>query len=397
MEHCLRWYGPSDPVSLSDVRQTGATGIVTALHHVPNGEAWTEAEIQKRQREIHDGSPDPGGLRWSVVESVPVHEDIKRGCAAPRLFDNYRATLRRLAACDVRTVCYNFMPVLDWTRTDLEHRWFDGSTALRFETELLAVFDLFLLRRPGAEHSYTEDTRAAAERRFSEMTGAQQERLAATVAAGLPGSEESWGTEELRAQLELYEGLQATGLRDNLVRFLEEVVPTAEEVGVRLAIHPDDPPVPLLGLPRVVSNGADLSTLLDAVESPANGLTFCVGSLGAGQANDVEDLARTFAGRTHFVHLRNVKRGTHDGDFVEADHLDGDTDMVQVIAAMLREEEASDRSLPMRPDHGHALMDDLSKEARPGYTAIGRLRGLAELRGVERALQATGAFREAGS
>ncbi|MEM9408541.1 MAG: mannonate dehydratase [Acidobacteriota bacterium] len=388
MEHCLRWYGPDDPVSLRDVRQAGARGVVTALHHVANGDEWTDVEIERRLQEIAEGSPDAGGLRWSVVESLPVHEEIKRcGPRRNELLDTYCRNLERLGSFGIETVCYNFMPVLDWTRTDLSVNWFDGSKALAFSLVDLVAFDLFALQRAGAEHGYPDAVLSEARRHPP-----SPERLAElgrTIAAGLPGSEESYGVAELRSALADYADVHRGALEDSLDAFLRTVVPVAEGAGVRLAIHPDDPPLPLLGLPRVVSTASDLRRLLGSVESEANGLTFCTGSLGAHPENDVPALAEELSPRVHFVHLRNVEKGSSPGDFVESDHLDGDVDMVRVIGALLDEEERSRRALPMRPDHGHAMLDDLGKESRPGYSAIGRLRGLAELRGVEHALRAS--------
>ena len=302
MEHCLRWYGPEDPVELAAVRQAGATGVVTALHQVPNGETWPQLEIETRKRQILEGSPDRGGLHWAVVESLPVHEEIKfGGPQRPHLLDNYRESLVNLAACGIRTVCYNFMPVLDWTRTDLEHRWFDGSVALAFSLEHLVAFDLFILERAAAADDYPAQVCQKAKVLYDGFTREQKDSLCRTVAAGLPGSEESYGIEELKARLADYSQVDADLLQENLVTFLEEVVPVAQELGMKLAIHPDDPPLPLLGLPRVVSNAEQIGSLLTAVDSPANGLTFCTGSLGAHPANDTEAMAERFADRTHFV------------------------------------------------------------------------------------------------
>ena len=375
-------------MSLHAVLQAGATGVVTALHNIPNGQAWPKQEIEKRQRVVAEASPGPQGLRWSVVESLPVHEEIKwGGPRSDQLLDSYRQSLRNLGESGVRTVCYNFMPVLDWTRTDLEHRWFDGSTALAFSMTHLVAFDLLILKRENAGDDYPKELCAQAEALFKSLSQAARERLTQTIAAGLPGSEESYGLDELRSRLSDFAGLKADDLRNHLRTFLEEVVPTAEQYGVHLALHPDDPPRAILGLPRVVSSADDLTAVLEAVSSPSNGLTFCTGSLGASADNDVESMAQRFAKRIHFAHLRNVQRGSVDGDFIESDHLTGDVNMVDVVRTLLEEERGSGRVLPMRPDHGHAMLDDLNKAARPGYTAIGRLRGLAELRGIEAALR----------
>lgn len=389
MEHCLRWYGPDDPVSLADIRQAGASGVVTALHHVANGGAWPASEVETRLTEIARRSPDSGGLRWSVVESLPVHEEIKHG--GPRragLLDQYCRNLEVLGSMGLETVCYNFMPVLDWTRTALEQRWFDGSHALAFSVVDLVAFDLFALRREAAETDYP--AAVVEEAKQSRPSPERLRQLERTVAAGLPGSEDSYGLPELRDALDDYREMGRRELEGNLAHFLRTVIPVAESAGVRLALHPDDPPMPLLGLPRVASTGDDLRRVLATASSEANGLTFCTGSLGAHPHNDVEALAEELAHRVHFLHLRNVQKGGHPGDFVESDHLDGDVDMVRVIRAFLGEESRSGRRLPMRPDHGHAMLDDLGKAARPGYTAIGRLRGLAELRGVEHALTRPG-------
>ncbi|HVC59010.1 MAG TPA: mannonate dehydratase [Acetobacteraceae bacterium] len=392
MEQTWRWFGPDDPVRLPEIRQAGASGIVTALHHIPYGVVWSQDEIARRKAMIE---ADPAlGLRWSVVESLPVAEAIKlgEGDLGP-LFDTYRQSLRNLAALGVTTVCYNFMPVLDWTRTRLAVPLPGGGTALRFEAAEYVAFDCFILGRPGAEADHPPALLARARAWFDGASESDKDRLLANIMAGLPGAYDRYDVPGLRRVLDRYKDTTRDGLRENLARFLREVVPTAAEAGIRLAIHPDDPPRPLFGLPRIVSDAADLAFITEAVDSPANGLTLCTGSLGAGAANDLPAIATRFADRIHFVHLRNVAKEP-DGSFVEADHLDGDVDMVAVVAAMLREQArrrdagAADWRLPFRPDHGHELLDDARRKTHPGYPLIGRLRGLAELRGVMVALAA---------
>jgi mannonate dehydratase len=388
MEHTWRWFGPHDPVTLAEIRQTDATGIVTALHHIPNGEVWTPEEIAARQAEIK-----AAGLTWSVVESVPVHEHIKHGGPErDRAIANYAQTLRNLGAAGLRTVCYNFMPVIDWARTDQRWPLATGGYAMRFDFIAHAAFDLFILERPGAEQDYTANEITRAREYFE---GADDEQLAAlteTVLIGLPGSEESYDLDSLRAGLRQYDGIDAQALRDNLGSFLRGVIPAAEEAGVRMAIHPDDPPRPLFGLPRVVSNADDVQWLLDAAPSPANGLTLCVGSYGSVPTNDVVELTRRFADRIYFAHLRNVTIESDGKSFFEDGHLDGGTDMVAMIRELVLEERrraaAGDpaAAIPMRPDHGHFLLDDLNRRTYPGYALIGRLKGLAQLRGVELAV-----------
>jgi len=386
MEQTWRWFGPDDVIQLGHIRQAGATGIVTALHHIPYGVVWTTEEIEARKALIEaDASL---GLRWSVVESLPVHESIKLGGGdlAP-LFDNYRQSLRNLARCGVTTICYNFMPVLDWTRTELHHPLPGGGTALRFNAHEYAAFDCFMLQRPGAEADVSPEVLARARFWFEHTSENGKRKLLANIMAGLPGAFDRYDIPGLRRMLDRYRDVTAQRLRENLARFLREVIPVAEEVGVRMAIHPDDPPRPLLGLPRIVSNEDDLALITAAVDSPANGITLCSGSLGAGADNDVPAIARRFASRIHFAHLRNVAKEP-DGSFAEANHLGGDTDMVALVGVLLGEQkrrrEAGDPRwrLPMRPDHGHELLDDLGKPTHPGYPAIGRLKGLAELRGV---------------
>ena len=387
MEHTWRWFGPRDPISLADIRQTGATGIVTALHEIANGEVWPVAAIAERKALI-----EAAGLSWSVVESIPVHEDIKRGLPGrERYLENYCQSLRNLAQCGIDVVCYNFMPVLDWTRTQLAHLLPDGGWALRFDQDAFAAFDLCILQRDGAEAEYSTAEIERARRYHAGLDDAGRDELVRTLIAGLPGAEEGYTVADLRALLATYAGIDAARLREHLATFLQTVVPVAEEVGIRLGVHPDDPPRPLLGLPRVVSTAADAQWLLDAVPSPANGLTFCTGSYGVRADNDLVAMARQFAPRIHFVHLRATRREADPRSFHEAHHLDGDVDMVGVIRELVREERRRAREggarLPMRPDHGHQLLDDQGRRTNPGYSLIGRLKGLAELRGVEQAVR----------
>jgi mannonate dehydratase len=383
MEQTWRWFGPNDAISLAEIRQTGATGIVTALHDIPYGVVWPREAIAERKAMI-----EAAGLRWSVVESLPVSEAIKLGEGNLQpLFDNYRESLRNLGAEGIDCVCYNFMPVLDWTRTQLAQPLPQGGTALRFNAHEHAAFDCLMLQRPGAEAEYTPELLARAKTWFASATDAQKDQLLATIMAGLPGAYKRYDVAGLREVIDAYKGFTADDLRRHLADFLKAVIPAAQEAGVRMCIHPDDPPRPLFGLPRVVSNMDDIEFLLDAVDAHENGLTLCTGSLGAGPANDLPAIARRFAHRTHFVHLRNVAK-EQDGSFQEAEHLGGDVDMVAVITALLEEQGRrkakgdADWRMPVRPDHGHELLDDSKRHTHPGYPLIGRLRGLAELRGV---------------
>ena len=388
-----RWFGPDDPVTCSDIRQAGADGVVTALHEMAPGEVWQPADIAARKAFI-----EAAGLEWSVVESIPVHPAIKLGDdRAQPYIDAWIETMRNLAAAGISTICYNFMPVVDWTRTDLRHPTRRGGLALRFDPVEFAAYDLFILQRVGAEADYAGDIIAAAEAHFATMDEDAGQRLESTIIAGLPGSELSHGREDIRAAIAEYDGLGAAGLRASLIAFLEQVAPAAEACGARVCLHPDDPPFPIFGLPRVVSTAADYGAVFDAVPSLANGITLCAGSMGSRPDNDVIAIAETFAPRLHFAHLRNVTIEP-SGAFFEDDHLEGGVDMVGLVSVLLKEEARRraegrmDQVIPMRPDHGHLLLDDIGKQTNPGYSAIGRLKGLAELRGVARAVSSLAAI-----
>ena len=390
LEQTWRWFGPKDPVSLADVRQAGATGIVSALHHIPNGQVWTVAEIQQRKDEI-----ERAGLTWSVVESVPIHEDIKKASGNYKQYiETYKECLVNLAQCGIDTVCYNFMPVLDWTRTDLDYQLPDGSRALRFDTTEFCAFEVYILKRPGAEKSYSAQQLSRARNWLDGADEAAVQKLTSNIIAGLPGSEESFTLEAFADVLTTYDTVDEAALRANLYSFLKAITPVTENAGILLAIHPDDPPFPILGLPRVVSTEADARQLLAAYESNHNGLCFCTGSYGVRADNDLPGMVDRLGNRINFVHLRATQRDA-DGNFHEADHLAGDVDMYGVMKALLLEQKRRigegrrDLRMPFRPDHGHRMLDDLNptKRTNPGYTAIGRLRGLAELRGLEMGIE----------
>ena len=385
MTQTWRWYGPNDPVSLLDVRQAGATGVVNALHHIPNGDIWSVKEIQKRKNEI-----EKAGLTWDVVESLPVHEKIKtRSADFEQIIENYKESMKNLAACGVYVICYNFMPILDWTRTRLDMPLENGSLALEYNASELRVFDLCILRREGAEQDYTIEEIEQAKNQFKNLEALDIQRISDNMLKGLPGSEEGYSMVEFKAMLDTYKGTNADQLRSHLVQFLSEIIPLAEELGIRMCIHPDDPPFTLLGLPRVMSTQEDYQFIFDQVPPMSNGITFCTGSLGVRADNDLPAIFDAFADRVHFLHLRSTKRDA-EGNFYEADHLTGDVDMFEIITRVIKEqrrrvaENRQDASIPMRPDHGHQMLDDLVKlKINPGYSAIGRLKGLAELRGLE--------------
>lgn len=391
-----RWYGPNDDVTLSDIEQAGAYGVVHALHHIPVGQVWTVLEIEERQKFIEwDASKGvPRNLKWIVVESLNVHESIKKGLAdRDELIDNYKESLRNLAACGIQIVCYNFMPVLDWTRTDLNFNYKDGSKALRFDSVALAAFDIFILKRQGAVDDYDSDIKEKAKLYFKKLSAKECDTLAKNILQGVPGSGSVLTLDEFRRYLKLYEGITKEKLRENLKYFLQQIIPVAQELNIKLCCHPDDPPHSIFGLPRIVSTEEDLNYLVESVKSPSNGITFCTGSLGPNPENDLPGIVNRLGEYIHFVHLRNIQR-EESGSFHEADHLDGSVDMYKVMRALVKECDKrkengrSDYRIPFRPDHGHQMLDDLNKKIKfHGYSAIGRLRGLAELRGLEEGIR----------
>lgn len=396
MKQTWRWFGEHDVVSLQDIEQAGAQGIVTALHHIDNGEVWSLEEIEKRKTQISKRkSGEPTQLTWDVVESLPVSEQIKKQDADWQThIENYKLSLENLAKCGLEVVCYNFMPILDWTRTDLSWRLPNGAQCMRFDYIDFAAFDLFILKRKDAEQSFEGSIVEEAKTRLEKMNETQKTQLAHNIVAGLPGANQNLSMDDIKNLLETYADIDEAKLRNNLYTFLEEVIPTAERLGIRMCCHPDDPPFSLLGLPRIMSTEADYTQMVDAVDSPANGITLCSGSLGVGVENDLPGMMQRLGDKVHFLHLRNVAldEQTTPCSFYESEHLEGNTDMVALIASILDEEAKrksagrKDWNIPMRPDHGQDILDDLNREAQPGYPAIGRLKGLAELRGVSTAL-----------